>query len=247
MGELVMLRIILCCIFVSILSWTSGQDMGGTENPLPPLRHWFEQATGSELLFINGTQYRDVYPGTNGHPFLGDGQWSEGTIQSEGKTYRGLMLRFDLCKDLLVYNYIHESGIYAVSLNNDRIERFSMQGHHFVYINNNYSPEQGKAQLAGPGFYEEICRGKASLYLKWIKQYDPPTSRGNGRFLAFEQMFILKDGTLYRVSGKRSMLRVLNDQQNQIKQYIREHGLILRGNDAKAYHQAVEFYNSLQP
>ncbi len=243
-----MRRIILCCTFAGMFSWTTGQDSGGSENPLPALRHWFEQSTGSEQLFINGTLYLDGYPGTNGHPFLGDGQWSEGTIVSEGKTYRGLMLRYDLCKDLLVYNYIHESGIYAVNLNKDRIERFWLQGHHFVRItSNDHGQEQGKVQLASPGFYEEICRGKASLYLRWIKQYDPPTSRGNGRFLAFEQMFIMRDGTLYRVSGKRSMLRVLNDQENQIKQYIREHGLILRGNDATAVQQAVEFYNSLQP
>ncbi|MGW8315156.1 MAG: hypothetical protein ACWGNV_06115 [Bacteroidales bacterium] len=230
------------------MSWTSGQDQKVSENPLLSLREWYEQATGSELLFINGSLYQDVYPGTTGQPFLGDGQWSEGTLLTEGKTYSGLLLRYDLCKDLLVYNYIHESGIYAINLNKDKIERFSLQGHHFVHItSNNSNPEQGNPELAHPGFYEEVCRGKASLYLKRIKQYDPPTSRGDGRFIAFEHMYILKEGTLHRVSGKRSMLRVLDDREMLVRQYIREHGLILRGNDARVYQQVVEYYNSLQP
>lgn len=245
---MVMQRIILMCTLAGALSWTSGQDRRASGHPVSPLRQWYELATGSERLFINGSLYQDVYPGSNGHPFLGDGQWSEGTIHTGGRTYRGVLLRYDLCKDLLIYNFIHESGIYAVKLNRDKIDSFSLQGHHFVHLTiKNHDQEKRTPQPANPGFYEEICQGEASLYLKWIKQYDPPSSGGNGRFIAFEHMYLLKTGTLHRVSGKRSVLRVLEDQEMLIKQFIREHGLTLRGNDTMAYQQVIEYYNSLQP
>ena len=248
MGDLVMRRIILFCTFAGALSWTSGQGRGDSENPLQPLRNLVEQATGSGQSFINGTLYQDVYPGTNGHPFFGNGQWSEGSILTGGKTYRGVSLRYDLYKDLLIYNLIHESGIYAVNLNKERIDRFTLQGHHFVHLTNtDADPERKKPQPAAPGFYEEICTGKAALYLKWIKQYEPPSSQGDGRFIAFEQICIRKDGMLYRVTGKRTLLLVLSDQDVLIKRYIRVHGLTLRGNSAGVYQQVVEYYNSLQP
>jgi hypothetical protein len=238
----------MVCLLAGAWSLIAAQDQLAPEQLYKAIRTRYEEATGSAQLFVNGSLYQDVYPGTSGHPFLGSGQWSEGTIHAGGRAYGGILLRYDLCKDLLIYNHIHEKGIYAVSLNRETIDRFSLQGHHFIhYRENSREREEHLPKHNDPGFYEEICRGKASLYLKRVKRFNPPTAGGSGSFNAFETIHILKDGILQRISGKRSLLRVLEDQEIQIRRFIKEHKMILRGNDVAAYRQVVEYYNSIQP
>jgi hypothetical protein len=160
-----------------------------------------------------------------------------------------LLLKYDLCKDLLIYNYIHETGIYAVSLNVDRIDQFVLSGHRFVHVRMDSAVHLGSTsiQSAESGFYEELCRGKATLYAKWYKRYDPPSSGGNGGFMPLKYVYILNHGALFRVSGRKGVLKALADQEKLMKRYIREAQVVLRGDDERGFQQLVEYYNSLQP
>ncbi len=235
------------CFLSGALSWSAGQNRTDSGDPVALLRMVVEQATGSDRLFINGTLYQDAYPRTDGHPFLGDGLWTEGSVRSGGDTYRGLLLRYDMYRDLLIYHLIREEGTYGVILNGETIDWFSMSGRRFIHIREPATAVEGKrTSLAEPGFYEEICTGNASLYVKRIKQYDPP-STASGRFTAVDHVYILKGGVLQRINGRRGLLRVLNDHEKPVKQFIRDHQVILRGGRVEGYRQVVDHYNSLQP
>ena len=241
-------KIILGCTFAFACSWIWGQEDPDPADQVQLLREKYHQATGADFAFINGSLYHDAYPGTRGHPFLGTGIWSEGTLSARGKTYEGLPLRYDLVRDLLIYNHVHETGVFPVIINQQQIEGFTLQGHRFVHIRD-HGPaiSQKKSKGGGSGFYEEISRGTASLLLKWHKQYDPPPSAGSGRFISFEEVFVLKEGVLHRVTGKHSVVKALDDQEKLMRQYIREHRILLRGGDLSGYRQVVEYYNAIQP
>ena len=241
--------ILLTCVCAGAISCASGQVNPDQANRANLLKEHYQNAVNSDLRFVNGSLYQDTYPGANGHPFLGSGSWSEGTVFSKEEKFEGLLLKYDLVGDFLIYNHIHQTGIYAINLNKDLIDGFELQGHRFQHIKTTTSSfQEGKmSEIVEPGFYEEIIRGSISLFIKRSKQYEPPSTAGTGRFIPVQHIFILKGETLFRIKGKRGLIRVLQDQEKPLKRYIREHGIILRGDNPAGYRQLVEYYNSIQP
>jgi len=204
------------------------------------LRSMVMQATGEDRRFINGSLYQEVYPHSIGHPFYGNGNWTEGSLVMLGKTSDGLLLKYDITNDLLIYNHVHESGIYAVNLNKALIEEFALDGTRFRQLSH---PDQG----APAGFYQMVTTGTASYYIRWVKQYEPPSAASQGRFTRIKQSYIQVQGELFRVKGRGGLLRALEDQKKPIKQYLREHQITIRGDNETGLRQVVDYYNQLQP
>ncbi len=203
------------------------------------IRSFVAKVTGTDLQFVNGTLYQDSYPRTNGHPFYGSGNWVEGSVVMSGSSYEGLLLKYDILKDQLVYNHLSEMGVYALNLNKDLIEGFSLDERHFIRLN----PQD---QAVSPGFYETIASGSATCYVKWVKKYEKSSVTSPGSFTQIRYSYIQNHHRFFRVKGRHGLIKALEDQQKTIRKYIRENGLVIRGENETAIQRVVEYYNSLK-
>jgi hypothetical protein len=204
------------------------------------LRSIVIQATGEDRRFINGTLYQEAYPRSTGHPFFGNGNWTEGSLVMLGKTSDGLLLKYDILNDLLIYNHVHESGIYAVNLNKGLVEEFAIDSYRFRQLTN-------QEQMSPAGFYQIITTGPATYYIKWVKHYEPPSAASPGRFIQIKHSYIQVQQEIFRVKGRRGLLRALEDQKKLIRQYMRENQITVRGDNESGLRRVVDHYNRLQP
>lgn len=201
-----------------------------------------DSLTRADRQLICGPLYRETYGRTQGHPFLGDRGWQSATLVAGGRTCREVPVKYELCIDRLVYNHFHETGNFPVVLHRERIPAFSIDGKDFVLL----SP--GRQGLRGPetGYYQEVIRGKASLYVRWSKRYEPPSSLSGGRFVLFRYSLVMTGEGLCRIRSRRDLVRALPERSRELRDFLRRNHLVIRSDEGSGLMEAVRYYNSLE-
>lgn len=235
------LALLLALLFSSAFAQES-QVLDLSSVQLDHLSGIYSESVQSESRFINGSEYRDSYGRANGHQFFLSENWHTGSLVMDGKRYRQLSLRYDIYADQLIYNHIHESGIYAIKLNSFKIDSFLISGHRFCKINSGASPGEG----IHPGFYELISAGHASFYQKWQKRYNDPTQNSPGEFVLDKELYILNQDIYHKISRKPGLIKALDDREKEIRDFIKEKHLYIGSGDVSTIKQVVDYYNSLE-
>ncbi len=205
------------------------------------LKQIYKESILVDHRFINGSVYQDFYSRANGHQFFLTKNWYHGDLFMNGNAYHQVSLKYDTYSDLIIYNHIHETGSYALILNNTRIDSFSIEGHTFCQL----PSKSGTGPMIDPGFYEVISKGKTSLYQKWRKRYNEPSQNSQGEFMLFSDLYILNKGVFHKVSRKPGLVRALKDREKEIKVFIRENNILIGTGDEMAIKRVVDYYNSL--
>jgi hypothetical protein len=213
-----------------------------TAQDISYLEELYHQSAGTDTRFINGSLYQDAFPGSIGHPFFLSENWYYGELVMMGRAYHDLPLKYDLHRDLLLYNHILKSGSYVLVLNTTRIDTFVIDGHTFCKLDRT----PGDQHETDEGFYELILAGKASFYQKWYKRYDEPSQHARGEFSEFKEWYILNDNQCFQVSRRPGLLQALGDREKEIRSYIRENRIVVGSADEQAVKRVIDYYNSLQ-
>ena len=202
----------------------------------------YNQSTGTDNRYINGSVYRDAYLRTRGHQFFLSESWAKGTLVMMGRNYKGIPLKYDLYKDQLLYNHVHESGSYTLILNTTRIDGFTIEGHRFIKL----AELNGAPTETEGGFYEVMTEGKASFYQKRNKRFSEASQHSRGEFSDFTEWYILNNGQYHKVSRKPGLLKALGDREKEVRSYIREQRIVIGNGDEIAVKRVIDHYNSLQ-
>jgi len=204
------------------------------------LQFIYEESAGTDKTYINGSLYTEASPGSKGNPFFLSETWLTGSVNMKGRRYDSLMFRYDLYRDLLLYNHIHTTGSYILELNKTRIDSFTIDGHHFRKL-------ALSGEVSGESFFEVLAEGRATLYIKWFKRLSEPTPESTGEFSLFSEWYILKDGQFSKVSRRSGLLKILSDHENEIKSYIRKTRIVVRPGNEAGIKNIVDQYNRLDP
>jgi len=202
----------------------------------------YSESVQSDGRFVNGSLYQDFYNRSAGHQFFLTKNWSNGSVTINGKWQKQVPLRYDIYSDLLIYNHIQESGVYAVKLNKFRIDSFFIEGHSFCNLHAN----SGLSQDMNPGFYELISNGPATFYQKWIKRYNEPSQNSAGEFVLYNELYILNKEKFYKITRKPGLIKALNDREKEIKAFIKKQKIYIGTGDVVAIKKVVDYYNSLE-
>ena len=196
---------------------------------------------------MNGQAFVNIYEGINGSVYdQTEYQLAKITLK-DGRVYNDVKARINLLEHEV--NFIASNGQ----------EGFLGKGmaSEIAYVENNVSVQQSKVFQCGfpsidnqnrISFYQILLNGKASLLKSVYKAIQERNNDMSGErfkeFATYENMYLLKDGTMTRIKKDKSSLLVLfQDKKEAIAKYMEDQKLNLKN---EAHLKAlVQYYNTL--
>jgi hypothetical protein len=233
-----MKKLILCfSLLIAIISHAQ-------RNTISTTGKWGQQIFLSD---VNGQAFINKYEGIAGSVYdQTDYQLAKITLK-DGRVYNDVKTRINLLEQEV--NFIASNGQ----------EGFLGKGmaSEIAYIDSKVETQDVKVFQCGfppidnqnrISFYQILFNGKTSLLKSVYKSIQERNNDMSGErfkeFATYENMYLLKDGTMVRIKkDKSSIIALLQDQNQAIKKYIDEQKLNLK-NEAHLI-DLVKYYNSL--
>jgi len=201
----------------------------------------FNQLYRFDSRLISGDLYVDETPGsTEGHPFLGNKNWNDGSVLLEGTVYENLRLRYDICTNKLVLNTQNLTGSsLQISLNKTLVSGFTLSGRKFI-------PYPSTAQNQESRFCEALAEGTVSLLLLVTKSLRVPIGgNSNFNFETRSVMSLLINHKLVPYRGKHTLYRLYPQVKNNIRSFAKSRKLRLRRSNYESHATLINYCNTL--
>jgi hypothetical protein len=228
---------ILLLSISSLKLCAQGVDSSSRQNASKILDVYY-QSLGEQSPLYNGSQYIE-YPFIiqDGHPFFGSQGFVNATIRFDGMTFDEVPTLYDIVRDQVVILDYHK--YYKIILLADKIERFELDGHTFVRL------QQDSLNEIKTGFYEQLYQGNATLFAKREKKISQQYSNMeiNNVVYTHSYYYIKKGDAFYPVTSKKSLLNSLKPKQKEVQQYLKKNNIKFKKAPEKAALMAVEYYD----
>lgn len=218
--------ILLLLFFSSILF---GQNIANTDE-IPP------QAINN---LLQGKRYTPAYRHVKGTQYLTN-DWKLGIVNYMDHPYADLPIWYDTYADELILLDWQGYGYGYIKLVRELIQSFTFDGRHFI---NPLYGSYKKYKLEG-AFYEEVINDQITLLIR--RSTEIRETNFNYEFVRKDKKILLKDGVLFELSNKKSLLKLLGDKDKMlINTYIKKN--IRRFKDAsdQDWVQLLRYYNNL--
>jgi len=201
----------------------------------------YTQTIKGQTLLYSGPQYRSGPILDGQHPFFGADDWTFGSVTYNGYRFDNVPLLYDIAFDVLVtenYYTAHETALVK-----EKVEAFEINGRQFIRIDRH----QYEGSLPTPGFYEMVYDGTTTVLARHTKFEN---SRIESKAIVIDykekvKYFILRGTRFFPVKTKRSILNVLADEKQALRQYIRQHNLFPRVDRRGFLLQVAAHYDTL--
>lgn len=199
----------------------------------------------SEIEPVNDLLYRgkvfipSAHPRDN-HPFLHENRWSEGEVSLDGEIFTGVLMKLDIVSDELRFSLPLASRSVFVLPHPARIENFRIQGHHLIRI----MAGEKYNEVPDEGFYEVLFERGVMLLVKHRK-FLRHNASGLDQYEKSERRYIVNNAKFYLVRGKRDVLRAFGDQEQVVKQYLRDNKIYIKGSGQEGLIDIVRYYSTL--
>jgi hypothetical protein len=209
-------RIFICLLML----WTSGpisaQQVSGDQR----LQCLYDSLFQTSLHVVNGKSQQARYPEGNGHPYFGGFAWTEGMIGKDKADIPYPAIRYDLLDDALLIQHFSLTGSHVIIVNKQIARTFTTGDHKFYLLDN----QSGTNFNFEPGYHELVYSEGTELWIRW-KKFFSERSAGSGEYRQTRTVFIRKEDHFYEITNRRSLLRALQDREDEIKSFIRQQGI----------------------
>jgi hypothetical protein len=203
----------------------------------------YYKSLGEQSGIYRGPGYTGYpYQVTNGHQFFESPNFSKGTIFYDGMLYQDIPMWYDLVKDQVVVQTLDSLSL--ISLHNERIDYFSLLGHHFKKI----IQEPSNSNSITTGFYDQIYKGKSEVLVRRFKGTLEDVSP-EGIFTKIlkqkNEIYLKKDGKYFSVQSSGSVLKALGNNQKEILSQLKKNSIKFKKDPEKATVMMVMYYDQL--
>lgn len=182
--------------------------------------NWFDQTFGKENLDINnGVLYTNPYKTLDNNTlyFLND-KFEKGDLTYNGQIYYNVSLKYDLYRDLLILNQFNASDLLGITLNNEKVNAFTILNSNFIRI----VKEKYNYPEFSTGYYETISLSENLIfYIKHSKAIQKKI-KDDGSYYYFKDnnLFYLDyKKVLYAITGKNDLIKLFPEQKKQINEF----------------------------
>jgi hypothetical protein len=194
-------------------------------------------------ILYNGRLWRNNYLNITGNQFLFSNEFLPGAVSMDGKTFNGknIRLKFNIYDDELLTET--NTGT-VIQLNREMVDSFTLVFENRLYRFRNLHEDSLKSLS---GYVQVLHDGAASLYVKYKKEIRLKSSVGeNDTFIQSFRIYLMKDGIMHRVNNKASLLKILGDRKEQMKDFLRSNQIRISAKIPDSFTPALVYYDSLR-
>lgn len=242
MRKAILLLVLFSCISnIQTFAGSNGIDTAISVSNDSLAIQQYHRFLSHERALYNGVEYVPYSTKQyNAHPFYQTEEFQKGSIFYDGVLYKDIPLQYDIIKTALIIFDPYQK--FKLQLHNEKIDWFTIDTTTFVHL---YIDPNNKTSIP-TGFYHTRYNGKTSLIKKESKtiQEDPGINLVS-HLVETPVYYIIKDNKHYLVAGKTSMLNVLKDKKNEIRQFIRQNNLDFSEQLESSLVTVVAYYNTI--
>jgi hypothetical protein len=209
----------LCASLNLVFSQYSGSETGSASAPLSEMQaiNNYRHLMNRDWDMINGRDYLPYNMLSKSNPFFKSTYVTTGTVYSNGRTYPGLHIIYDIYKDELILNWLSPEGSSKlISLNKHTVDSFLIvcnneetRFHTFIF------PEGSTLKS---GFYEVPLNGKTKLLIKHQKDY--LLKDGQDQYNYRITRFVYLNSNFYPITSRHRFLKIFGNRAREVKKYI---------------------------
>ncbi|MBW6500305.1 MAG: hypothetical protein K0B05_02830 [Bacteroidales bacterium] len=232
------LFLLIAFSFIIIQAFLKDQELKGQD---------FDDILNTELyvyqdsqILYNGRIWNRTYSNIIGNEFLFSAVWFRGDVITGNETFHDRMLRYDIVIDELLIR--RPDGV-IIALNRETTSGFTLKNDNTEYrfINLGLGEERNIT-----GYACVLYEGKCNLLLKSVKEITPlGYRRVFDIFTQTDQLFVMKEGTVFRLKGRKGLLDFLDDKRDELRKYMRNNNLIIMPRQPESVIPVLVYYDSL--
>jgi hypothetical protein len=220
---------VLSCIQSSAICPATGSDTD-------------KQDTLEKQILYNGRVWRNLYQQIDGNQFLFSREFLPGSVIINGRTFdnSNLKLKLDIVNDELL---ILTDRNATLQLNKEMVDLFTL-----LYENQLFRFKRLEIDSLNmlSGYVNVIYDGETSLYVKYKKEIRLRNSAGErDTFIQSYRVYVMKDGILHTVNNKTSLIKLLSDHKEELKDFIRSDKIRISRKSPGSIAPVLAFYDNL--
>jgi hypothetical protein len=206
------------------------------QNALTQYNNFFINQSG----LFNGSKYKEPRQTNDDHPFYLTDDWQKANIQYDGFVFYDVDVLYDLLTDKLVIE--HYNGE-MVELVRQKLKEFAIEGRKFI------QPGTAPAgnTLPEAGFYQVLYDGETKCLARWKKIYQQRVETGAVQVYYDEKIlyYVLKNNRYWQVKSKKTLLSLLPEQKQNLKQHIKNNNLDFRRSPQEAFKEILTYHDRI--
>ncbi|TAL66172.1 MAG: hypothetical protein EPN88_08900 [Bacteroidetes bacterium] len=194
----------------------------------------------SQILY-NGRIWQNLYYMVKGDQFLFSKMFLPGSLTMKGKTFKDVSLMYDIFKDEIL-TPIYPGGI--LQLNKEMVDSFSVTFQNKKY---QFTKIQVDSLKGSKGYFNVIYVGKTALYVRYIKKIEKlGDEEMYDKFYQVTRIYFEKDYILYLINGKNDLIKVLIDEKELIKNFIRKNKITISKEEPESFIAVIRYYDTIR-
>jgi len=177
-----------------------------------------------DSLWYQGRIYEFEVKSHTGTPYYFNAGTLSGSVSYNGKWYEDLILSYNLILDELVLWKTGSPGNRVpLVLNKYYVERFTLMHYGNEYHFRLHSETNPIHEQLKEGFYEVVYEEELSMFVKHQKELNlDPNSANQSSYRYDKQVYLILDGKVYTVDGRRDYLKAFQDDKKFLRKHMRQ-------------------------
>jgi hypothetical protein len=191
-------------------------------------------------ILYNGILWRNKYHRIKEDQFLFSDFFLPCTISINGHTFKDVRIKYDIYSDEIIIPINREE---IVQLNKEMVDSFTISFENKVYKFTNIQQDTLKGFN---GYVNVLYKGKSALYVKYKKEISPSvTDKNDGEFYQTHKIYFVKDKSVYLITSKNVLFKVINNDKVQIRNFINKNKLRVSKKIPESFVPVIMYYDSI--
>ena len=174
-----------------------------------------------------------------GHPYFFKDELSKGSITYDNIVFDNVELLYDEAKDWVIL----QDSTHRIQLVSERLQGFTVFNQPFIRLEKNVN-----TPIVSTGFYQVLYDGKIKLYKKEVKIIKEKFTNTPELKVLFEKLnyyYIKKADRFYRIVKKKDFLKIFNDKNKELNDFISNGKLNFRKDKDNTLTKLITYYDLL--
>jgi hypothetical protein len=233
----VALTLLLSAAVASAQKWVRVADA-----PADQVVNLANEVYGLDQQLVNGVFFEDIYRGSDGHPYLLEDSFVEGSLVFRNKAYESVMIKYDIYAQQLLINHLHEGYTMASILTGEFVNSFQIHGKQFRKMT--------VGGVSVPAYYQVLAELEhLHCYAFWFKARNESINDNNTRYDVFmperKRFYLEMEGNTGTFMNNWTFKKQFSGEvKRKVRKYLRTYDIKVQDASDEAMIELLEQCNN---